>query len=131
MCLEIRVKIPEWRHDFARVYLLLTFNRSWTFIWCFRRWLWLSKCWLSRWIIERNLFWTRSLTLAHLHKSISPSEAVIFNWLEFRIKIIFTKSISGVGLKLVKMKNRTTKSGHDCYTNIHCTFSQVFFSKHF
>ena len=34
--------------------------------------------------------------------------------------------MSGVSLKLVKMKSRTTKSGHDCNTNIHCTFSQVF-----
>ena len=46
--------------------------------------------------------------------------------LQFRIKIIFTKSISGVGLKLVKMKNRIIKSGHDCYINMHCTFSHVF-----
>ena len=24
------------------------------------------------------------------------------------------------------MKNRPTKSGHDYYTNLHCTFAQVF-----
>ena len=38
-------------------------------------------------------------TSAHLNKSL-------FNDLRFRIKMIFTKSISGVVLKLVKMKNR-------------------------
>ena len=64
---------------FVLVFLLLTFNRSCTFIWCFRLWLWSSKQWLKRWIIERNLFWTRSLTLAQLHTSISPPELVIFN----------------------------------------------------
>ena len=83
MFLELRVKIPEWRHDFVLVSLLLTSNRYCTFIWCFRQSLWSSERWLSRWIIERNLFWTRLSTLAHLHTSISPSELVIFNWLTF------------------------------------------------
>ena len=54
-------------------------------------------------------------------------ELVIFTDLRFRIKMC--SELSCVGLKMVKMKNRKRKSGHDCYTNIHCTFPQVFFSK--
>ena len=72
MCLELSVRKPQWRIDFVLVSLLLTFNRSRTFIWCFCRWLWASKCWFSRWIIERNLFWTRLLMLVILDTSISP-----------------------------------------------------------
>ena len=66
-------------NDINLVSLLLTFNRLHTFILCFRRWLWASKCWISRWIRERNLFWTRALTPAHLHASTSPPELVTFH----------------------------------------------------
>ena len=48
-----------------------------------------------------------------------------------KLSFVFTKSISSVVLNLVKMRNRTTVSRHNCYTNINFTFSQVFFSKHF
>ena len=60
---------------FVLVFLLLTL------IWCFCRWFWASKCWHRRWIIEQNLFWIRSLTLAYLHTNIIPPEVVPFNWL--------------------------------------------------
>ena len=106
---------------------MLSFNRSCTFIWCSCRWLWASKWSLSRWIIERKLFWTISLTLAHLHTSISPPELFTFNWLVIpNLDFFFTKSTSGVVLNLVKMKNRTAGSGHNCYTNINFTFFRVF-----
>ena len=106
---------------------MLSFNRSCTFIWCSCRWLWASKWSLSRWIIERKLFWTISLTLAHLHTSISPPELFTFNWLAIpNLDFFFTKSTSGVVLNLVKMKNRATESGHNYHTSINFTFSRVF-----
>ena len=108
MCLKLTVRAPERPQWHCSDVFIVTFTRLHTFI-CFHRWLWAAKCWLSRWIVERNLFWTRTLTPAHLHTSISPSELVIFHYLHFRITIIFTISISGVKVKLVKMKKQDKK----------------------
>ena len=43
MCLELSVRYKNDVIDFALVFLLLTFNRSSTLIWCFCRWFWASK----------------------------------------------------------------------------------------
>ena len=80
MCLKLTVRASELRQWHYLVSLLLTFNTFHTFIWCFHRWLWASKSWLSRWIVERNVTWTTALTHAHLRTSISPPELVTFHW---------------------------------------------------
>ena len=51
--------------------------------------------------------------------------------LQFWIKIIFIESISGVVLKLVKMKKQEKKCGYNFDTNIHHTISQVSFLQTF
>ena len=43
-----------------------------------------------------------------------------------KLGFAFTKRDSGVLLNLVKMKSKTTESGHNCYTNTNSTFSRVF-----
>ena len=82
MCLHLSVKTPEWRHWLCSGFFIANFQQilhnHLVFLSMTLR---ESKCWLSRWIIEWNLIWTRSLTLAYLDTSISPPEFVNFNWL--------------------------------------------------
>ena len=80
MCLKLTVRTPKWRQGhLSGVFIVLTFNVFDTFIWCFHQWT--TNYWLSRLIVKLNLFWTRALTSAHLHTSISPPELVILHWL--------------------------------------------------
>ena len=127
-----------WAHqndviDFVLVSLLLTFSGSCTFIWCFCRWLWASKFWLSRCIIERNLFWTRSLALTHLHTSIIRLQLVTFNCLAIPNWDLFLPKVL-VALYQIWWKWKTWQQSlgnRDFCTNINFTFSRAFFSKHF
>ena len=65
-----------------------------------------SKCRLSRQIVQRNVFWTRTLTPAGLHKALVHLNLTTVIDLQFWIKVTFTKSISAVILKLVKIKKQ-------------------------
>ena len=73
-----------------------------------------------------------NLTPYNLHANISPPELITFTDFQFRIKITFTKSISSLVLKLVKIKNSEKKSLGKTSIPIyivHCP--KVFLSKHF
>ena len=101
--MKLTVMAPK-RHvsGIILMFLLSAFNRFHTFIWCS------IHHQINVGSVDELLngifFCNRASTVTHLHTRISPPES--FTDLQIRIKIIFTKSISGVVLKLVKMKTK-------------------------
>ena len=91
VCLKLTRRSFKWHHS-----VTLIVNRFHIFIWCFHRWRWANKCWFSKWIVERDLFWAKAITSALLQTNMTQ-EWVTFYYLQCRINI-FTKSISGVEL---------------------------------
>ena len=104
MCLELTVRAPKWRIiGIVQVSSLISFTKFHTFIWCFCLWLYMGEygcpymlvsLYVGVLIRENTGEWNP--VFSHILCSVNYS---LFTELQFWIKIIFTKSSSGVPIK--------------------------------
>ena len=131
MCLKV-IGHQKDVSDINLVSLLLTFNRCYTFSWCFHWWLEANKCWLSKWIVERNLFWARALNPAHLQTSISPPELVTFSLTSnFEVRYVLPKVLVTFIKTGEKEKAERKSLGITSITIYIVHFPRAFFHKRF
>ena len=67
-----------------------------------------SKCWLSWWIIEQNLLWTRALTSPHLHTCTISHLSMTCN---FQLRLFLPKVL--VAWCCIKIGQLYQKSGYN------------------